>query len=256
MKKVTKSEFARMARVSAAAVGKAIKTNRLDVIGEGRKAKIDADCYKSIQYLKGMEKQRKGQGRPGKTKPAVKPEASKTRQKKDKPPAVKKTIVFPGAEKADKQRGKIIVLPLTGAGSPAGPKPAGEPPELSEKEKDYAKRIQDLESLAERYDIARTEKLEEQSISEKLKNARIRGELIDREKVYNNIFTYLDKLHSNLERLSDSFLSDIGPLMVDAGKVMPEHRTAWHDEVMSQIDESKKSMIKMLKKIQREQAKG
>ena len=67
------------------------------------------------------------------------------------------------------------------------------------------------------------------------------------------MFTYLDKLHYNFERMADSFLSDIGPLMIDAGKVMPEHRSAWKDEVLSQIDESKNAMVKILDKIAKEQ---
>ena len=115
------------------------------------------------------------------------------------------------------------------------------------------KELKELLNLSARYEKARTGKIEEQEQKLKLENARIRGELVDREKVYNNIFTYLDKLHSNLERLADSFLSDIGPLIVDAGKISPEHRNVWHDEVLSQIDESKKSIVKMLRKIEKEQ---
>lgn len=136
---------------------------------------------------------------------------------------------------------------------PAGPKPLT-PSELEE-QSEIDRKIEILEDLGQRYDQARTEKLEQQAINEKLKNARIRGELVDREKIYNNMFTYLDKLHSNLERLADSYLSDIGPLMIDAKKVMPEHRSSWKNEVLSQIDEAKTGMVKQLKKIQKEQTK-
>ena len=258
MRLLTRAAFAGLAQVSRAAITKAVHEHRLEIIEGGKTGRIDADCYKSVQYLKLSNEQR--------DKGAIKTPSSKkkrppvkSRQTKQKPPAVKKAIVFPGAETTadheDKQRGKIIVLPMTGAGSPAGPKPAGEPPEMTEQEKEYARQMETIEGLAERYNAAKTGKIEQQEQALKLTNARIRGELVDREKVYNNLFMYLDKLHSNLERLADSFLSDIGPLMVDAGKVMPEHRESWKDEVLSQIDESKTGMVKMLSKIEKEQSK-
>ena len=263
MSNVTKSEFARRAKVSAAAIGKAIKTGRLDIVGEGRKAKIDPNCYKSIQYLKGMDAQRHSQSTPGAVKKKIKPrpatrkpsssKSSKDKQIKEKARADK--AADKAAGKAAGKRTNIIIMPRTENLIPTGPKPAGELPELTPEEKEYARQMETLEKLGERYDIAKTGKMEEQEQKLKLENARIRGELVDREKVYNNIFMYLDKLHSNLERLADSFLSDLGPLMVDAGKVMPEHRESWHDEVLSQIDETKKGMVKMLKKIEKEQSK-
>ena len=258
MRLLTRAAFAELAQVSRAAITKAVHEHRLDIVEGGKTGRIDADCYKSVQYLKLSNEQRdKGAIKtPSRKKKRPTP---KPRQPKQKPPTVKKPIVFPGAEKSadetDIKRGKIIILPMAGNQSPAGPKPAGEPPELTDAEKEYARQMETLEILAERYNIAKTTKIEEEATSGKLKNARIRGELVDREKVYNSMFTYLDKLHSNLERLADSFLSDIGPLMVDAGKVMPEHRESWKDEVLSQIDESKTGMVKMLNKIEKEQSK-
>lgn len=252
MSNVTKSEFARRAKVSAAAIGKAIKTGRLDIVGEGRKAKIDPSCYKSIQYLKGMDAQRHSQSTPGSIKKKIKPRPTTRKSSSSKPSKDKQTK---DNTRADIERNKIIILPMAGNKNLTGPKPAGELPELTPEEKEYARQMETLEKLGERYDIAKTGKMEEQEQKLKLENARIRGELVDREKVYNNIFMYLDKLHSNLERLADSFLSDLGPLMVDAGKVMPEHRESWHDEVLSQIDETKKGMVKMLKKIEKDQSK-
>lgn len=252
MRLFTKSEFARLAGVSPAAVGKAIKTGRIKVTGEGRKAKIDPDCYKSIQYLKVSNIQRDATGRPQPIKKPVKRKQSNTKQKKPKAHPGK---IIPFTQQAQKKiKPKIKTqkktLQIT------GPKPAPPPTKKElEIQNEIDKKIELLEQLGHRYDIAKTIKIEEQATSEKLKNARTRGELIDREKIYNNMFMYLDKLHSNLERLADSFLSDIGPLMVDAGKVMPEHRESWKNEVLSQIDESKEAMVKILRKIEKDQSK-
>ena len=258
MRLLTRAAFAELAHVSRAAITKAVHEHRLEIIEGGKTGRIDSGCYKSVQYLKLSNEQRDKGAIKTPTRKKKRPPV-KTRQTKQKPPTIKKPIVFPGAEttadQADKQRGKIIILPMTGSGSPAGPKPAGEPPPLSEAEKEYARQMETIEGLAERYNAAKTGKIEQQEQELKLKNARIRGELVDREKVYNNIFMYLDKLHSNLERLADSFLSDLGPLIADAGKVMPEHRESWKDEVLSQIDESKTGMVKMLNKIEKEQSR-
>ena len=253
MKLLTKSEFSRLAGVSPAAINKAIKLNRLEVVGEGRKAKINPDCYKSIQYLKANNNHRSTPGRiPQQNKsPTLRRPKPGIRKPKKEPV---KIIKFDSGQKQQKKEPikqqkkqdlKII----------KNDKPAGPTKEEIRHQAEIDRKIEILEDLGQRYDQARTEKLEQQALNEKLKNARIRGELIDREKVYNSIFTYLDKLHSNLERLADSYLSDVGPLIIDAGKIMPEHRSSWKNEVMSQIDESKKVIIKNLKKIQKEQTK-
>lgn len=247
MRKITRAAFAELAKVSRAAITKAVREHRLDVIGEGRAGRIDADCYKSIQYLKISNFQRDEPSRTKLTARSIKSKRVKTRPKKPAPQSGK-ILPFRGPagtkdKKAATPSGKEL--------HPAGPKlPTDE--EIHE-QSEIDKKIEELNSLGERYTQAKTEKIEQQAIAEKLKNARIRGELVDREKVYNNMFTYLDKLHSNFERLADSYLSDIGPLMIDAGKVMPEHRSVWKDEVLSQIDESKNAMVKILDKIAKEQ---
>ena len=257
MKLVTRATFAEMAYVSRAAITKAIREKRLDIVEGGKTGRIDPECYKSIQFLKASNIQRSTPGRLPVQKKSVPPKKPKPKQKK-KPVPSGKILTFPSGAKTPKKKPdpKPASKPKIKPGKElqtAGPKPLT--PEEIESEKELDRKIEILEDLGNRYDQARTEKLEQQAINEKLKNARIRGELVDREKVYNNMFTYLDKLHSNFERLADSYLSDIGPLMIDAGKVMPEHRSAWKNEVLSQIDEAKTGMVKMLKKIQREQTK-
>ena len=122
------------------------------------------------------------------------------------------------------------------------------------KKNGHGKDIEELLEIARRLEIAKMEKMEQQAIAEKLKNAVRRGEYLKKESVYDDIMLYIDKLHSNIERLADSYLSDLGGQIVDAGKVMPEHRTKWKDEVMSQIDEAKRITMDRVKEIQKAQA--
>jgi len=55
MKLVTKTEFAKLAGVSGAAVTKAIKNERIKLFGEGRAARIDATHPISIEYINGID---------------------------------------------------------------------------------------------------------------------------------------------------------------------------------------------------------
>jgi hypothetical protein len=109
-----------------------------------------------------------------------------------------------------------------------------------------------LAELPEKYMIANV-RLKEQAAEEKaLKNAVRRGELLEREKVY-TVFLHLDKLHSNLERLADSVLADISKLIVDAGRLKPEHRAKWKDSVFAQIDDARNWIVDEIKRIEEEQ---
>lgn len=276
MKLVTRSEFSRLAGVSRQAIAKAIKNNRLDIIGDGPTAKINTQCYKSIQYIKISNVQRDTtvvkpliqkliKAKPSKRgRASSKPAADKTTAGKARATPAKKPPKKPATKPPKKStEKKKITIHLPAPEKPQGKKKKrkkiNEPIEEITKElavEDIPKKeLKELLNLSARYEKARTGKIEEQEQKLKLENARIRGELVDREKVYNHLFLYLDKLHSNLERLADSYLSDILPLAIDAGKISPEHRNVWHDEVLSQIDETKNGIVKMLKKIEKEQAK-
>ncbi len=62
-KLITRSEFARLAEVSPAAIGKAIDTGRLKLRGIGRKAKIDIEHKLSREFLKDLNSQRKNKSK-------------------------------------------------------------------------------------------------------------------------------------------------------------------------------------------------
>ena len=66
---------------------------------------------------------------------------------------------------------------------------------------------------------------------------------------------YLDKVNSNLERLADSFLSDIGSDIVTAGKVTPAIRNRWRSGILEQIDDAKKVVVKKIEEIEKGQGK-
>ena len=50
MELVSKAEFSRRVKVSKTAISKAISSNKLRVVGEGRSAKIDMDDHLSVNY--------------------------------------------------------------------------------------------------------------------------------------------------------------------------------------------------------------
>lgn len=58
MQLVTKSELSRMAGVSPAAINDAIKNEKLRLVGEGRKSKIDLHDSLTEKYLKNSNRQR------------------------------------------------------------------------------------------------------------------------------------------------------------------------------------------------------
>lgn len=82
---VSKSEFARKAGVSPQAVDQKIKKGHIDLVGEGRKAKIDIESEKACQYLNDLNDNRERAHRDKKGNTLDKP-------KKDKQQAEKKVI--------------------------------------------------------------------------------------------------------------------------------------------------------------------
>jgi transcriptional regulator with XRE-family HTH domain len=220
------TDFSKLCGVSRQAVSKAVKNGLLDVVLSGKLKKIDKNVYKSVRYLKSFAKERKSETRKIRDKIIKNNSISPKKINKKGKKKVKDDII------EEKEKTVSITLP---------------------KNNGNQKEIAELIKLANRLEYAKTEKMEQQAISEKLKNARLRGELIDREMVYNNVFLYLDKLHSNLERLADSFLSDLGGRIIDKGKVTPKFRSIWKNEIMSQIDETKKTIVKQIKSIAKSQ---
>ena len=220
----TKSDFARHVGVTRQSINGAVKRGQIVVEGEGREARIDTDNYINSQYIHNRTKnQRKG--------PAEKIALEAKKEGKRR------------RERQKKTEQKEIITESSDSISITIPKGNG-----------HSDSIEDLIEIAERLEIAKTQKMEEQVVSERLKNAKMRGDLVDKELIYNRIFLYLDKLHSNLERLADSYLSDLGGRIVDAEKVLPEHRMEWKNEVMSQIDAAKIEISQRIRDVQEAQA--
>lgn len=113
--------------------------------------------------------------------------------------------------------------------------------------------VQELSGDMEtRYTIANVRLKEEQAEGAALKNAVRRGELLERENVY-ILFMHLDKLHSNLERLSDSFLADVAMKIIDAKRLTPEIRSYWKDEIFKQTNDAKEWIKSEIKNIEERQ---
>lgn len=116
-----------------------------------------------------------------------------------------------------------------------------------------AEPVQDGDAnLPIRYTIANVRLKEQQAEAMALKNAVRRGELLEREKTY-ILFMHLDKLHSNLERLADSFLADVAMEIIDAKRLTSETRARWKDEIFRQTNDAKEWIKQEIKNIEESQ---
>ena len=115
--------------------------------------------------------------------------------------------------------------------------------------------IKDSDTIDLAYRRARAAAKIEEVQKRKLENAYKRGELISREKVYDYIMFFLDRVFRGLELMGNTFLSDTAHKIITAGKITPAVRKRWTDEILSKIDNSKKQVIKHIKTIEKEQAK-
>jgi hypothetical protein len=111
----------------------------------------------------------------------------------------------------------------------------------------------DPSEVSARYMLARASKLEQEDLQLKLKNARLRGELLDKDVVYQSVFLYLDKVMSNIERMAGAFLKDIAYKILTAEELTPDVQQEWIDQTLKQIDAAKKETVKRLNKIARNQ---
>ena len=208
MKLLTQSEFARQLHISRQAVGIAIKEKKIDTITQGKRKFINMDSYKTIQYIKADNSHRKHLA---KTTPFQE-------KKKGKQPGKSKKVKTKAEIKED------LDIPA-----------------------DSSLELHENDMIAAVYQKARTREKLEMVIKRKLENAYKRGTLIDREKVYNSVMFFLDRIFRNLELLSGTFLSDIGNEIITAGNVTPAIRKRWVDEILSQIDEAKEKAINRIK---------
>jgi hypothetical protein len=215
MKLVGRKQFGAMFSppVSRQAIDDAIKRGALDVIEQDGKKYIDSDSYKSVQYLRRDNSQRKGT-----KKPVQPPNVGETVDSDTRNPA---RIEFPSDKKSDRKKDKPL----------------------------------DTDDPAEKYNAARAEKTEQEVIKLRQFNAFKRGDLIDREKVYNSVFLFWDRVLSNLERLATTYLDDVAGKIITAKELTPEIRQYWVDGVLEQIDDAKTETVKKIEDIKKEQEK-
>ena len=102
----------------------------------------------------------------------------------------------------------------------------------------------------EAYLIAQAQEKKEKVKNLKLKNARERGELIDRELVYKYLFLYLDKLHSNIERGTQNIIEEI--ILKYAVSIKAKDKMKLVDQILTVIDDTKILIVKNLSKIENE----
>lgn len=220
---ITKAAFAIFCGVSKPAITGAIKKDLIFVEND----KINPKHPRNVEYKKNAKLKA---GNDARSIAAKKSENGKTKKlkTKDKSSMVPVTI------------GNVTIdVPLKEFGKKKGDDVEVPPDEYAD--------------IAARYMIARTSKIEQEDLKLKLQNARLRGELLDANVVYDGIFLYLDKLHSNLERMAGTFLNDIGYKIINAEEVSSDVKQEWVDGTLKQIDQAKKTIVKTLKTISQNQ---
>ena len=117
------------------------------------------------------------------------------------------------------------------------------------KKNELANKYGDAADEKARVDRARAEQLE-------MKNAVMRAELYKADLVEQYLFLYLDRLHSNLDRLSGSTLADVVRQAIIDGELKPDGRLKWKDACKNAVHEAKIEIVERLENIKEEQAKG
>ena len=231
MNLVSQSEFARIVGVSKQAIFTAIKKNQLTIIIDGKKKRVNLNGKKTKLYMKSNNPERSDALRK-----IANPKARQQPKIKGKKQPGKKKVVTKVKKKPGKKELKI------------------KPTESGNETIETGNEEDESFGYSLTYLKARAEKERETVVQKKLQNARMRGELLDEKLVDKNIFMYLDKVHSNLERLGGSYLSDVGSAIVTAGSVTPEIIERWNNAILEQIDDAKKLIMKKLKEIKKEQS--
>lgn len=120
---------------------------------------------------------------------------------------------------------------------------------------EIAKLLKESEVLKLIYEKAKAEAKQKEVEKRELELLYRRGELISRDSVYESVMYFLDRVIRGMELIGNTFLSDIGDLIVTAGKVTPKIRQRWIDMVVKHIDDAKNETIKYIQKIEKEQQK-
>ncbi|OHD67207.1 MAG: hypothetical protein A2W19_11760 [Spirochaetes bacterium RBG_16_49_21] len=119
---------------------------------------------------------------------------------------------------------------------PAGRRPASAPapaPKVTDESR---------AELQRRHLLAKIAKLDlEQEIK--------RGNLLNVQNVKDSVFFYLDRVFSNLERLSNTHLDDIGDKIITNGGLSAEIRHEWVNLVLREIDTAKQETITRLNEL-------
>lgn len=127
--------------------------------------------------------------------------------------------------------------------------PSGQTALSTRKKNELANKYGDAADEKARVDRARAEQLE-------MKNAVMRAELYKADLVEQYLFLYLDRLHSNLDRLSGSTLADVVRQAIIDGELKPDGRLKWKDACKNAVHEAKIEIVERLENIKEEQAKG
>ncbi len=127
--------------------------------------------------------------------------------------------------------------------------PSGQSVLSARKKNEVANAIMDVSDERARVQRATAEKIE-------MQNAVRRSELYESELIDTQLFLYLDRVHSNLDRLSGSTLDDIVRLAIIEGKLLPEHKLKWKNACKSAVHEAKMEIVERLEGIKEAQAKG
>jgi len=129
-------------------------------------------------------------------------------------------------------------------------------PHTAQQDSYVPENAEDIANAVEKYSKHRAEKEKQAAIKLKMQNAVTRSDLFESGLVENELFLYLDRVHSDLDRLSGATLEDVVRLAIIAGKLLPEHKLKWKNACKSAVHNAKMEIVERLEGIKEVQAKS
>jgi hypothetical protein len=113
---------------------------------------------------------------------------------------------------------------------------------------------EDIANAVEKYSKHRAEKEKQTADKLRMANEVRRGQLLEKTIVEEYIFLWIDRLHSNLDRMAGGFWDDLIRRVLLAGENKPEFKLEWKDRVKLIEHETKLECMERLTGIKKIQA--
>lgn len=104
----------------------------------------------------------------------------------------------------------------------------------------------DIDHFGVKYATKRLRKLELESVKLEIQNAKMRGDLIERDIVYNEVLLFVDKQFNAIDRSLNTVLEEIVPKILSRGELTNKDREAALNEIAKARESSRKQIIKKI----------